>query len=176
MAELPSVGKAPVRRRPSQLRHELHADSTDDEKAAESYRVEAPDSQTTIPETQIEHQDVAGGRDAESEYGDDGLSPRSVAVLKQCATKKDAKAFEASSFAVKLLTKENLHAGSSSRSAPSVGFCFGQPKKAVNTTPTDVKSRVSIPVVEASSAVEDPAGADGLTREGECCYVFRGHN
>lgn len=129
MAEL-SAGKQPAKRfQPSRLRHEVQVESTDDESALEAGPVQAPDSQTVVPETQLERH-----QDNESNYGDP-LSPSSVALLDRNTSKKSSQTTHPTFFPVKLFSKESPFNGSISAPASSVGFSFGQPKKAASKTP-----------------------------------------
>ncbi|KAF2026580.1 hypothetical protein EK21DRAFT_115636 [Setomelanomma holmii] len=159
MAELPLNGKAPAKQfKPSQLRNEVHAESTDDERVPEQHPIEAANSQTIVRETQLEDHPTNHGHDNEPEYGE--LSPSDAAVLDRFATQKGTKPFEASTFAVRLLTKEDFRAESSLTSGPSVGFSFGQTIWATNKSTLSSQSK-PLPVETDATFVGDQPAAAG---------------
>ncbi|KAH7074084.1 hypothetical protein FB567DRAFT_189548 [Paraphoma chrysanthemicola] len=166
MAGTPSNGKAAAKPLPpSQLRNEFRANSTDDESATSKAQVEAPDSQSAIPETQLEHQDVDGRGNLEPDHGGEPLSPRSSAVLEKYKTKKNVNNVDTSSLAVKLYAKNDFKPLSSSELAPSVGFSFGQPKKAPKKPSANGRSTLTSSAQGASSSRLLPTGPQGLTAE-----------
>lgn len=66
---------------PSSLRNEMHAEPTYDERAGKDSRVEVPNSDTVVPETQSENLQAADSSDADHTQLHDGetdysLSPR----------------------------------------------------------------------------------------------------
>jgi hypothetical protein len=145
MAELPA-GKQPAKRlKPSRLKYEVRAESTDDEKLSEAGPVQVPDSQTIVPETQLEHQ-----LDHKSKHGDP-LSPFSAALLDRNTHKKSSQIIDSSSFPVRLFSKESFFNGSSPGPVSSVGFSFGQPKKAASKIPPKVEAATLLPA-EAPTA------------------------
>jgi hypothetical protein len=139
MAELPGNGKQPPERhKPSRLRHEIRLDSPDDERESKEHVVQEPNSDTVVPETQLDYNghynDFNRGFDAHSDYGDDiPLSPNSLAVLKRTAVTKKPEALEPTPFTIKLLSKAGLNDNSASSVTPA--FSFGQAKKASSKTP-----------------------------------------
>jgi hypothetical protein len=139
MAELPA-GKQPAKRlKPSRLKYQVRSESTDDEKLSEAGPVQAPDSQTVIPETQLEHH-----LDHKPKHGDP-LSPSSAALLDRNTHKKSSQMIDSTSFPVRLFSKEPFFNGSSLGPVSSVGFSFGQPKKAASKTPPNVEAAPLLP-------------------------------
>ena len=162
MADFPFEGKPPAKRHPpSRLKFEVHAESTDDERVPEDRFIQAPDSQTVIPETQLDHhQDNGRGNDNESDIGDP-LTPRSAAVIDKFAIQKKQDVSEP--FAVKMFSKDLFS------SQPEFKFSFSsQPRKATDVAPAKVVPKSSQPVNDSAPAVQHPSKAGGNSVNGEC--------
>jgi hypothetical protein len=139
MAE-PPAGKQPAKRlKPSRLKYEVRAESTDDENLSEAGPVQLPESQTVVPETQLEHH-----LDHKSKHGDP-LSPSSAALLDRNTHEKSSQIIDFTSFPVRLFSKEPFSNGSSAAPVSSVGFSFGQPKKAASKTPPKIEAVMLLP-------------------------------
>jgi hypothetical protein len=158
MAELSLHGKHQAKRlEPSPLRNEVRAESVVEERRLERSPIRAPDSQYVIRETQLEHH-----QDNESDYGDP-LSPSSAALLDRTAVKKSIEMTEPSSLLFTPLLKESILTLSSSAPATSVGFTFGQPKKANSKIPPRPEAPVTQPETKASAAVHSGDGGKCLS-------------
>ena len=136
----------PAKRQPaSRLKNQVDQDSADDERASGSSKVQVPDSQFCVPETQLGEP-----------QNNDPLSPRSAALLERASVKKSDEAKDPPPLVFKLLTKDSYAHG------PSVGFTFGQPTKPVSNTPpnTDVPSKQTL--LKSPAAAQSSNGGDNL--------------
>lgn len=131
----------------------MRPSSTDDERVVETRSIQAPDSETVVPETQLEYENDIG---QETEHGLDSdfdlnvpLTPRSAALLDSCAVKKVIDKPEPPSFAIKLLTKPTL-GDSDDITAPPITFSFGQAKR------TNSKAAPA-PIQPVSTSPKDPS-------------------
>jgi hypothetical protein len=146
MAEFPT-GKQPIKcYNPSRLRQEIQAESTDDERESEAGPVQFPANQTVVPETQLQHH-----QDHKTNRGN-LLSPSSAALLDRTTHKKSSQIIDTSSLPVKFFSKGPFFNGSSAASVSSVGFSFGQPKKAASKTPPKAEIATLQPAAEAPTA------------------------
>jgi hypothetical protein len=140
MAELPGDSKLPAKRlKLSRLRHEIRPDSTDDERETKKHDVQEPDSDTVVPETQLDYDGHYGfnhGLENESDHGEDvPLSPNALALIERTAVKKTTEAPDASLFTFRPLSKEIFSLLDNSASSTTPSFSFGQVKKAGSKTP-----------------------------------------
>jgi hypothetical protein len=125
MAELPSRRKQPTTKyKPSRLRQEINAESTDDEGVSEALSAQVPDSQIVVPETQCEHPATNEPKDEAS------LSPRSAAMLERNTIKRNTEFTKPSDSIFKKLESPFGLSERTSTPDSSVGFCFEQPKAA----------------------------------------------
>ena len=137
MAEQAGRGKNSAKRhKPSRLRQEVRPDSTDDERDSERRTVQQPDSDTIVPETQIddiprldEHingDDEAGGA-GDPLMEDDQATIARLGIRKKATTSKPDQAFE-------LFSKKP--SGSSDIPVSSLpAFSFAPPRQILNKTP-----------------------------------------
>jgi hypothetical protein len=172
MAEVPAEGKRP-HYKPSQLKNQINVESIDDERTPEVDSVQAPDSQIVIPETQFDQDQEAGHvLDNESDHGDVILSPMSAAVLDRNAVRKNSETVD-TPFAVTLFTKDRISRESSPFSAASVGFSFGQPKRAaisaqLQTMPSGVVVTTPQLTVKSSVVISDVTRESHQAARCEC--------
>lgn len=147
MAEMPQLGKQPAKRQPpSRLRHEVRPDSTDDERAPDDTSMLVCDSQTVVPETQLEYAHTGGrGGDNESDYGEP-LTPTSAAIVDKLAVKKGPAKADLPPIGFQLFSKVSIE--------PDVRFSFAShAKKAPELAFPKVNSAPFQPIVEDGPVV-----------------------
>ncbi|KAF2825351.1 hypothetical protein CC86DRAFT_383251 [Ophiobolus disseminans] len=161
MAELLPKGKQPATRRPpSRLRHEVHIESTDYERAPEDMLIQAPDSQTVVPETRFEETNCGMDDPTESDYGEP-LTPTSAAVVVKLAAEQGPKKSEPSPFAVRLFSKDAFS------SQPEVRFSFSSHmRKPAQIAPTTDRVKSSQAVIEAPAVGMPSTAAGGIPNDG----------
>jgi hypothetical protein len=147
----------------------MHIDSTDDEKVTAGNLVQAPDSQTVIPETQLDDRAYGQAHDSKCDR-DEPLSPNSAAILDRTAAKKGTEKTEASPFAVKFLTKDIFSTQSSSAPVPT--FSFSQAKRTAKVPPKVEATTLHLPA-SAHPTNNEPSHSTDRTRTGE---LFRLHD
>lgn len=156
--------KPPARRQqPSRLRHEIHQDSTDDERASKQQSIQVLNSQTVIPETQLGH---AQNIDKESDYGEP-LTPTSAAVIENYGVKKVSEKAEPVSFGVMLFSK-NWNS-----SQPEPQFMFSsQGRKAAQVVPDNVQPKSSHPTLDIKEPEGQKQATHGSRANGECRHFL----
>ena len=143
-----SKGKPPTKpHNPSRLRNEVLADSVSDERAGEQSRVQVPDSDVIIPETQPDNGDV----DA-TDWPDEPMSPKSYAVLSRNQIFKRGETL-ATSLDVQLLSRPSQD----EPSAPPSNFFF-KPARTVLSR-SDPKSR-SAPTSDVAASAVVPTSSE----------------
>jgi hypothetical protein len=182
MAELPGNGKQPAKHhKPSRLRHEVRPDSTDDEREAKKAKkpvVQEPDSDTVVPETQLDHDghynDSNRGLDVQSDYGYDiPMSPNSLAMLERVAVAKKPEAPESTPFTVKLLSKMDFAPNDSSASSVTPFFSFGQARKSPSKTPPKEEVAASQSTAHASLTSPPLEQRDEQVPNGKISSILR---
>jgi hypothetical protein len=133
---------------------EIRPDPTDDERESMKHVVQEPNSDTVVPETQLDHNghynNFNRGFDAQSNYDDDiPLSPNSLAVLERTAVTKKREAPEPTPFTFKLLSKTDRSA-----SLVTPAFSFRQARKAPSKTPP--KEEVAASQSTAHASLKSP--------------------
>jgi hypothetical protein len=179
MAELSAGGKQP-HYKPSRLKNQVSLESGDEDRTLEVVPVQAPDSQVVIPETQFDqNQEVGHALDNESDHGDVILSPKSAAILERNAVKKKNETID-TPFAVTLFTKDRISKENSTLPIASVGFSFGQPKRAAMSSqfeamPSKVGVTTPQSVAEPSLVPKDIKGPLHQVANSEC-YLSSGES
>lgn len=130
--------------RPSQLRNEMRHTPSDDSRAFAEEKIQVPDSQTEVPDTQVPS---------------DALSPGSAAVVRQCTVSKNTTP-TFSMLPVKMFSKEPSLGESRFPAETPVGFVFGQPSQGPNKP-------LPKPKVSVAQGEGDPAKTDSSKAVGE---------
>ena len=117
----------------SRLRHEVKADSTDDEQFLAGEQVQVPDGQVVVPETQF-GDNVGMDSDALTEFG--GMSPNSRALLERNSVSKAKEIVDASP--VQFGIQRDKFIPGLRETSPGTGFTFGAagPKKSKPNAPS----------------------------------------
>jgi hypothetical protein len=163
MAEHGARGQQPPKRnKPSRLRYEMQADSRDDQGVTAGNCVQVPDSQTVIPETQLDNGTYGQAHDKEFDRGEP-LSPNSAAILDRTAAKKGTETIASSPITVTYLTKDSF--SNPSGSAPLPTFSFSQAKRTVKVLPK-VEATTSHPPASANPPGNEPDHLTDRTGKG----------
>ena len=120
----------------------MNPDSTDDERATSDASILVYDSQTVVPETQLEHGLTEGlGGDADPDH-DEPLTPTSAAIMDKLAIKKAPANSEPPPIVFKPLWIPNFN------TEPEVRFNFtSQARKATEDAPPKIQSPSFQPIM-----------------------------